>query len=769
MTVISSNLGYPRIGEHREWKSALESYWKGKIDEAELLETTRQLRLENLKKQVSAGIDLIPVGDFTLYDHVLDTSVMFGIIPKRFGTFAESVPLDTYFAMARGKQDAHACEMTKWFNTNYHYIVPEFDDVVPHLTENRLLAAYKEAVDAFGVSAKPVVVGPVSLVRLGKEYGTKTAEERLFQLLPLYERVFKELEAAGVEWVQVDEPTLVLEDGSIDRDVIQETYETLHKAAPRLKLILQTYFASVTDYEAATQLPVQGIGLDFVHGYETQIANLAQFGFPKDKVLAAGVIDGRNVWRADLQNKLDLIAQIREYASDVSLHIQPSSSLLHTPVHLGRETQLDEIVRNGLAFADEKLREVAVLAKAVRGERSLVEAEIENSSQAVKALLASADRNNLDVRQQVLSLKDQSPSRKASIQERQQIHKKTWKLPTLPTTTIGSFPQTGEVRAARRRFRSGEWTHEQYQAFIEDEISKWIQIQEELGLDVLVHGEFERTDMVEFFGEKLRGFAITKNGWVQSYGSRCVKPPLLFGDVAFVEPMTVAETIFAQSLTKKPVKGILTGPVTILNWSFVRDDIPHADVAYQLALALRKEVEALETAGIGMIQVDEPALREGLPLKHADRPAYLHYAVDAFRYTTCMVKNETQVHTHMCYCEFSDIIDDIERLDADVISLETSRSHGELFQTFETHRYNGGIGLGVYDIHSPRTPSVNEIEQGIANALSRLSADICWVNPDCGLKTRTKEETVPALKHLVEATKQVRERLPEYQKGSYPR
>jgi 5-methyltetrahydropteroyltriglutamate--homocysteine methyltransferase len=763
MTIISSNLGYPRIGERREWKTALESYWKEKISETELQETIKQLRLLNLKKQISAGIDLVPVADFTLYDHVLDTSVMFGIIPKRFGTFEESVPLDVYFAMARGNENAHACEMTKWFNTNYHYIVPEFDDVVPHVTENRLLAAYQEALEEFVVCAKPVVVGPISLVQLGKEYGTKTARERLLQLLPLYERVLKELEIAGAQWIQIDEPVLVLENSNIDKELITEVYQALHKAAPNLKIILQTYFASVTDYETVVKLPVQGIGLDFIHGYEDQITNLAKYGFPNDKVLAAGVIDGRNVWRADLKKKLDLVAKIRELAGDVDLHIQPSSSLLHTPIHLERETHLEETVREGLAFADEKLHEVVVLTKAVRDGVLSVQAEVEKSHEAVEALLASRSRNNLNVQSDVVLLKQQSPSRPVTISDRQHIHKEIWNLPELPTTTIGSFPQTGEVRAARRRFRTGEWSHEQYQSFIQHEISEWIQIQEDLGLDVLVHGEFERTDMVEFFGEKLAGFAITKNGWVQSYGSRCVKPPLLFGDVQFVEPMTVAETVFAKSLTQKPVKGILTGPVTILNWSFVRDDIPRADVAYQLALALRKEVEALEAAGIGMIQVDEPALREGLPLKQAERPGYLRFAVDAFRYTTCTVKNETQIHTHMCYSEFSDIIDDIERLDADVISLETSRSHGELFHTFETHRYKGGIGLGVYDIHSPRTPSISEIEQGIQNALLRLSSDICWVNPDCGLKTRTKDETVPALAHMIEATKHVREKLKHYQ------
>ncbi len=763
MSIISSNLGYPRIGERREWKTALESYWKKKTSEQELLETTRQLRLGNLRKQISSGIDLIPVGDFTLYDHILDTSVMFGIIPKRFGTFDGPIPLDVYFAMARGNKDAHACEMTKWFNTNYHYIVPEFDDVTPRLTHNRLLTAYEEAKSEFGITAKPVVTGPVSLVRLAKEYGTRTAEERVLELLPLYEKVFKELEDAGVEWVQVDEPTFVLPDGSIGKDLLFKVYQALNAAAPNLKIIVQTYFASVEDYESVIKLPVQGIGLDFVHGYSYQIASLKKYGFPKDKVLAAGIIDGRNVWRADLNKKLDLVAQIKELASGADLHVQPSCSLLHVPVNTQKETHLDEVVRLGLAFADEKLQEIVTITSCAQNGTSEEQQKVQLSSSAVSALSASPARNKAAVLQGIVELKKQSSSRGAEIRERQRIHKQTWKLPVLPTTTIGSFPQTGEVRSARRRFRSNEWSREQYESFIQNEIANWIQIQEELGLDVLVHGEFERTDMVEFFGEKLEGFVITKNGWVQSYGSRCVKPPLLFGDVEFVEPMTVKESVFAQSLTNKPVKGILTGPVTILNWSFVRDDIPRADVAYQLALALRKEVEALETVGIRMIQVDEPALREGLPLKPAERPEYLRWAVEAFRYTTCTVKNETQIHTHMCYCEFSDIIDDIERLDADVISLETSRSHGELFHTFENHQYRGGIGLGVYDIHSPRTPSVEEIEKGIANALERLSVDICWVNPDCGLKTRSKDETIPALQNMILATKRVREKLPKHQ------
>jgi len=755
----SGNLGYPRIGQDREWKKALEAYWAGKLEENALHATLKEIRLGNLKKQCELGIDQIPVGDFTYYDHILDTSAMFGIIPERFGYAGGEVSLQTYYAVARGNRESAASEMTKWFNTNYHYIVPELGaGVHPQLTRNRPLEAYREAKAELGIEGKPVIVGPYTYLKLSKGYAPQELDGWIDRLLPLYGQVLRELEAEGVSWVQVDEPILATTLDEADLSRVKRIYEKLTSVAPGVKLLLQTYFESVDAYEFVVSLPVHGIGLDFVHDGGRNLKAVREHGFPADKVLGAGLIDGRGIWKADLRGKWETLQALGAAVSPERIVVQPSSSLLHVPVSAARETALPSALQVALAFADEKLTELALLAKAGREGAGAIASELDAADRSREALQQSPARTNSRVRERMASLASEPAARASAFEARRVVQEAKWQLPPLPTTTIGSFPQTPEVRGARQKWRKGEWSPAQYEAYIQEQIRAWIDIQNEIGLDVLVHGEFERTDMVEFFGEKLSGFAFTAKGWVQSYGSRCVKPPIIYGDVELPEPMTVAETVYAQSLTSKPVKGMLTGPITILNWSFVRDDKTREEVAYQIALALRDEVEALEAAGIGMIQVDEPALREGLPLKREQWAHYLDWAVRAFRLSTSTVRNETQIHTHMCYSEFHDIIDSISALDADVISIETSRSHGELIGIFEEHTYDKGIGLGVYDIHSPRVPSADEMTHMIDRALRVLDPGLFWINPDCGLKTRGYEETVASLRNMVQATEAAREK-----------
>lgn len=749
----SSVLGYPRIGEDREWKKALEAFWAGKLEESEFQTRLQEIRLNHLRKQKEKGIDFIPVNDFSYYDHILDTAAMFGIIPKRFSYEGGAVPLSVYYGVARGTKGAAASEMTKWFNTNYHYIVPEFTDASPVLTENKPLAAYREAKEKLGIEGKPVIVGPLTFLKLSKGYRASETDTWLERLVPLYVQVLQELAEEGVQWVQIDEPILVTKLSQDDLQRLTKIYETIAAAVPGLNIMLQTYFESVENYNDIVKLPVKGIGLDFVHGYTGNLIAIKTLGFPADKVLGAGVIDGRGIWKASLREKLELLTALTKLVTPDRLIVQSSCSLLHVPVTTERETKLTSELKNALAFADEKLGELVLLTKAIASSSESDIDEIIKSEAAIQALQQSEERNRVNIQQAVAALSNQQPERSHPFAERNQAQQAKWQLPIFPTTTIGSFPQSAEVRKARQSWRKGEWNNEQYAQYIRDQIDTWVDLQEEIGLDVLVHGEFERTDMVEFFGEKLAGFAFTQNGWVQSYGSRCVKPPVIFGDVAFTGEMTVEETKYAQSKTSRPVKGMLTGPITIMNWSFVRDDIPREQIAYQLAYALRQEVEALEQAGIGMIQVDEPAVREGLPLKEEEQADYLAWAVKAFRITTCTVHETTQIHTHMCYCEFHDMIDSIEAMDADVISIETSRSHGELIHSFELNTYKLGIGLGVYDIHSPRVPSVEEMTGMIERALRVLDARLFWINPDCGLKTRGLEETVASLRNMVEATK----------------
>lgn len=757
--VKSSNIGYPRIGENREWKKALEQYWAGKLEQKNFLKEMETIRLTHLKKQQEKGIDFIPVGDFSFYDHMLDTAAMFGLIPKRFDYKGGEVSLDQYFSIARGSKNAVASEMTKWFNTNYHYIVPEFDGSTPTLVDNRPLRFYQEAKEKLGIQGKPVVIGPITFVKLAKGYEENKWQEVVQQLVPLYAQILQELFLAGAEWVQIEEPILATTIGAEELALCQVVYQTLKKAAPSLKINLQTYFESIDQYQQVVSLPVDGIGLDFVYDEGENLASLKKYGFPQEKVLFAGVVDGRNIWRNDLQETFGLLDEILNAVAKENLVIQASCSLLHVPVTAANEKQLEPVVGEAIAFADEKLTELTLLAKGAAEGKEAVASEIQESTKALTALQKSSYRNNQDVQYNINHLETFAAERQAAFPERIAIQERVFQLPILPTTTIGSFPQTQEVRKQRLKWRKGELSQEAYEQYIEQEIQKWISIQEELELDVLVHGEFERTDMVEYFGEKLAGFQFTKFAWVQSYGSRCVKPPIIFGDVAFQEPMTVKETVYAKQLTSKPVKGMLTGPITILNWSFVRNDIKRSEVANQIALALRKEVEELVNNGINMIQVDEPALREGLPLKEQKREIYLQNAVYAFKLATAFVENDTQIHTHMCYADFEDIIDSIEALDVDVISIEMSRSHGELLTSFEENSYDKGIGLGVYDIHSPRIPALEEITRNIDRALQVLEAKLFWINPDCGLKTRGEYETIEALKVMVEAAKETRKKL----------
>ncbi|MDA1475822.1 5-methyltetrahydropteroyltriglutamate--homocysteine S-methyltransferase [Bacillus changyiensis] len=756
MTVVkTSSLGFPRIGLNREWKKSLESYWKEKIDRETFLQEMEKQFLEAVQTQLDQQIDIVPVSDFTYYDHVLDTAVMFNWIPERFKHIQD--PLDTYFAMARGTKNAVPCEMTKWFNTNYHYIVPEFEKSIEfRLTENKPLEAYRKAKSVFGVETKPVILGPYTFTKLAKGYEKQEVASIYQQLVPLYIQLLQELELEGVRWVQIDEPALVTASPE-EIAAAKAIYQAIKDEVPTLNVLLQTYFDSVDGYEELISFPVEGIGLDFVHDQGRNLEQLKSLGFPKNKVLAAGILDGRNIWKTNLEERLDWITELVSEIRVSEIWIQPSNSLLHVPVAIHPDEHLAKDLLNGLAFAKEKCVELRLLKEGLLSGKAAIGEQINNTNQHLNTLKHFGTATDQAFTEEQLTEKDFT--RETAYEKRLTLQNEALGLPLLPTTTIGSFPQTTEVRSARQKWRKQEWSDGQYEAFIKEEINKWIDIQEDIGLDVLVHGEFERTDMVEYFGEKLAGFAFTKYGWVQSYGSRCVRPPVIYGDVEFKEPMTVKETVYAQSLTSKQVKGMLTGPVTILNWSFARSDLSRKEIAFQIAYALKKEVEALEKAGIQIIQVDEPALREGLPLKEHDQNDYLTWAAQAFRLSTSSVQDTTQIHTHMCYSHFEDIVDTIEDLDADVITIEHSRSHGEFLEYLEHRPYLKGLGLGVYDIHSPRVPPTSEMLTIICDALKVCPNDRFWVNPDCGLKTRQPEETIAALKNMVEAAKQARDSL----------
>ncbi|KYG92123.1 5-methyltetrahydropteroyltriglutamate--homocysteine S-methyltransferase [[Bacillus] sp. KCTC 13219] len=759
MAYVTTTIGYPYIGENRQWKKSLEKFWKHEITEEDFLAQQKEIRLSRIEKQLQLGLNVVSVGDFTNYDRVLDMAVMFGLVPKRFNWQGGKVDLQTYYAMARGNKEAVASEMTKWFNTNYHYIVPEYEGQPLQLTENTVLKHFIEAKAAFDITAKPTLIGPYTFIKLTKGYDRVSQASFVLAILPLYAQIIKELTEVGAEWIQLEEPALVTSLDKEEIQLVQEIYAQLSTSVPEAKLMLQTYFESLSAYEQLTQLPVHGIGLDFIHGYTHNMNALRQHGFPADKVLAIGIINGRDIWRANLAEVYSTVKAIEQLSGAKELWIQPSCHLQHTPITTKFEAKLDSTLRDALAFADEKIVEIVEVTAYLNGQDTSTNSAISTSMKAIEALKNHPIRNNKGVQQAVQMIQQANFERKTSYKERVAIQQKALQLPLFPTTTIGSFPQSDEVKQKRNAWRKGDVTTEVYNEFLKRETARWIAIQEELDIDVLVHGEFERTDMVEYFGEKLAGFAFTENAWVVSYGSRCVKPPIIYGDVAWEAPMTVKETLYAQSLTKRRVKGMLTGPVTILNWSFVRDDIERKDVTYQIALALRQEIEALEQAGISIIQVDEPALREGLPLRKEQWDAYLQWAVGGFKLATASVKNETQIHTHMCYCEFNDFIEPISALDADVISIETSRSHGELIRSLQNNPYDKGIGLGVYDIHSPRVPSEEEMLTIMEDSLQVLARNQFWVNPDCGLKTRKEPETVAALANMVAAAKTLRQQI----------
>ncbi|HDV5965511.1 TPA: 5-methyltetrahydropteroyltriglutamate--homocysteine S-methyltransferase [Staphylococcus pseudintermedius] len=744
MTIKTTNLGFPRLGHKREWKKAIESYWNNKITKAELDDTLQQLHRSNLVLQQNYNLDSVPVGDFSLYDHILDTSLLFNIIPTRFQD--RDVDDDLLFDIARGNKSHVASALVKWFNTNYHYIVPEWDNVTPRVNRNRLLERFNEA-KALNINAHPVIVGPVTFVALSKG-GDQSFEDKVRTLLPLYVEVLQSLIDAGAELIQIDEPILVTDKAAELEAITREAYEAFAEADVAKSLVIQTYFERA-NVKFLSALPVKGLGLDFVHDRGYNLQQIENGDFDRSKTLFAGIIDGRNVWAADVEAKKALIEKLSQYSDD--LYINPSSSLLHVPVSLEDEVLGDDI-RDGLSFATEKLETLDALKRAVN----------DNDTEAYDRLHAQYIRfqsqafKNLEYDFESVRAK-----RASAFSERKVVQQQRLNLPDLPTTTIGSFPQSPEVRKQRADWKNNRITDEAYRQFVQDEIKRWIEIQEDIALDVLVHGEFERNDMVEFFGEKLDGFLVTKFGWVQSYGSRAVKPPIIYGDVKWTAPLTIDETVYAQSLTDKPVKGMLTGPVTILNWSFERVDIPRSTVQDQIALAINEEVLALEKAGIQVIQVDEPALREGLPLRKEYHEDYLVKAVHSFKLATSSVTDETQIHTHMCYSQFGQIIHAIHDLDADVISIETSRSHGDLIKDFEDIDYDLGIGLGVYDIHSPRIPTEEEITTAIERGLQQIDRSLFWVNPDCGLKTRKEDEVKVALTVLVNSARKLRQEAVE--------
>jgi len=748
---IASNLGFPPLGAARELKRATEGYWSGKVSRDQLLATGAELRRRHWQLQQGLGVDRIPSNDFSFYDRMLDTCALVGAVPPRYGWNGDQVDLDTYFAMARGSQgkgrDVTAMEMTKWFDTNYHYIVPELErGQTFRLAATKPVDEYREA-KALGIDTAPVLIGPVTFLLLAKTKGAPFDRLSLLDgLLPVYADVLSALAAAGATWVQLDEPCLALDRSDAERAAYARAYEYLAKRAGTLQLLVATYFAGLDDnMKTALALPVHGLHVDLVRAPQQLDALLA--AWPAGRVLSAGVIDGRNIWRADLEAQLALLERAAATVGKDRLWVAPSCSLLHTPLDLDLETTLDPELKGWLAFTKQKLREVVTLA------RNQDRAVIETSTKAAKSRRSSKRINNAAVQRRAAAVTEQDRVRRSPYAARRKVQVD---LPQYPTTTIGSFPQTGDVRAARRKLHDGQLTADDYERFIEEQIAKTIALQVEIGLDVLVHGEFERNDMVEYFGEQLAGFAFTEHGWVQSYGTRYVKPPIIFGDVARPRAMTVRWSSYAQSLTKQPVKGMLTGPVTILQWSFVRDDQPRAETAKQLALAIRDEVRDLEAAGIRVIQIDEPALREGLPLRRADWAGYLEWAVNAFRLATAGVRDATQIHTHMCYSEFNDVLRVIEQMDADVISIENARSGSELLQGFEQYKYPNEIGPGVYDIHSPRVPSTAEIAAALKSMNRVLDDRQIWVNPDCGLKTRGWDETVSSLKNMVAAAREMR-------------
>lgn len=771
---LTHNLGYPRIGEQRELKRATEAYWRGNLSEAELLQIGSEIRRTNWLKQKQAGIDLIPVNDFSFYDQMLDMSCLLGNVPQRFQWDGDQTDIKTVFTMARGTQagaslveeekdcqtnkvSTFASEMTKWFDTNYHYIVPEFhSETTFTLSSSKVIDEFNEAV-ALGINAKPVLIGPVTYLSLGKVQDSQNPEFDPFglldNLLEVYAEVIAQLAAAGAEWIQIEEPVYSLDLSPTQRQSLKAAYARLAKSKGSAKLLVATYFGGVqNNLKDFLSLPVEGLHFDFVRGKED--LNAALDHFPEDKILSVGIVEGRNIWRNDFEASLEFLHAAKQAVGSDRLWIAPSCSLLHSPVTLSNETQLDDELKSWLAFADEKLTEVVTLCELLEetgGQQALT-----TNKAAIASRRTSQRISNAEVQSRLHQVVPRDFERDSEFLDRQQQQRNKLNLPAFPTTTIGSFPQTTEVRQARAKWKKGELSDADYETFLKDQTAKCVGFQNEIGIDMLVHGEFERNDMVEYFGESLEGFAFTSNGWVQSYGSRYVKPPIIFGDVSRPQPMTVFWSKFAQSLTDRPVKGMLTGPVTILQWSFVRDDQPRSITTHQIALAIREEVIDLEKAGIAAIQIDEPAFREGLPLRQNEWAEYLDWAVKGFRLSACGVKDETQIHTHMCYSEFNDIIESIAQMDADVITIETSRSNMELLEAFVGFEYPNEIGPGVYDIHSPRVPAVEQMANLMEKAEAVLPPGNLWVNPDCGLKTRRWEEVRPSLENMVCAAKKLR-------------
>ncbi|NIG87137.1 5-methyltetrahydropteroyltriglutamate--homocysteine S-methyltransferase [Serratia symbiotica] len=754
MAILNHTLGFPRVGLQRELKKAQESYWAGNTTQEELLAVGRELRARHWQQQRQAGVDWVPVGDFAWYDHVLTTSLLLGNAPARHQNADGCIDLDTLFRIGRGRapsgKPAAAAEMTKWFNTNYHYIVPEFHQGQQFkLGWTQLLDEVDEAL-ALGHKIKPVLLGPVTYLWLGKVKSEPFDRLSLLKdILPVYQQVLTELAKRGIEWVQIDEPALVLELPQEWRNAFKPAYYALQG---QVKLLLTTYFDSIGhNLDTLRTLPVQGLHVDLVAGHD-DITVLDQ-ALPKEWLLSLGVINGRNVWRADLSSSF---SRLQPLVGRRPLWIGTSCSLLHSPIDLSVENRLDEEVKSWFAFALQKCAELALLSSALNAAGTAKQAELDAYSAPIRARRQSSRVHNAQVGKRLAAIAARDSERQRPYAQRAQAQRERFNLPAWPTTTIGSFPQTTEIRSLRLDFKQGRLDGNRYRTSISEHIKQAIVEQERLGLDVLVHGEAERNDMVEYFGENLDGFVFTQNGWVQSYGSRCVKPPVIIGDISRPQAITVEWAKYAQSLTDKPVKGMLTGPVTILCWSFPREDVTREVIAKQIALALRDEVEDLEKAGIGIIQIDEPALREGLPLRQSDWAAYLNWAVDAFKLNAAVAQDDTQIHTHMCYCEFNDIMDSIAALDADVITIETSRSDMDLLETFKEFEYPNEIGPGVYDIHSPNVPSVEWIAALLRKAAQNIPAERLWVNPDCGLKTRGWSETRQSLANMVLAAQHLR-------------
>ncbi|WP_185862621.1 5-methyltetrahydropteroyltriglutamate--homocysteine S-methyltransferase [Blattabacterium cuenoti] len=761
--MLKHNLGYPRIGIRRELKRACEAYWNHKIPHKELFHIGKMIREENWKIQEKSGLDLIPCNDFSFYDHVLDMSLLLGVIPESYS----SIPIihdniDLYFSMARGFQkngwDIKAMEMTKWFNTNYHYIVPEFQkDQKFHVFSKKVFEEFEEA-KKFVVNGipKPVLIGPISFLFLGKEKNKSFHRMDLIEdILPIYIQIIQRLIDQGAVWIQIDEPILVLDLTKKEIEAFQYAYQKISNIFSGINILLTSYFNGISEnLFFLRDISIKALHIDLIEDPE-QLEDILNFLREKDMMLSLGLIDGRNIWKNNYMNSIKHIEKAIKILGEERVMIAPNCSLLHVPLDIESESSIHPDVKNRMSFAKQKIYELSDLENIIKGNQGILLKNLDSLEKAKDSSII----HNQEVKKRVLQVKNEDTKRKNSFKIRQKKQHKKFRLPLFPTTTIGSFPQTKEIRTLRSQFRRNELSKEEYEKRIEEFIIDLIRKQEEINLDVLVHGEFERNDMVEFFSEKLKGFLSTENGWVQSYGSRCVKPPVIYGDVSRSNDMTVKWISFAQSKTNKLMKGMLTGPVTILQWSFVRDDQPLSTTAYQIAWAIRDEVKSLEKSGIQIIQIDEPALREGLPLKRKDWKGYFDWSIKAFRISSSGVEDETQIHTHMCYSEFNDILEHIADLDADVITMETSRSKMELLQAFSEFSYPNEIGPGVYDIHSPRIPTVEEIFDLIQKASNKLPIRNIWVNPDCGLKTRKWEEVIPSLKNMTQAAKKSREKF----------